>query len=176
MKNIEEGLESLSGYLISVKRNTIKGWYELEIGVPSDWIYKENDLIDCEVLKKSDNGHLLKISPKKEGIIVDDLIAFVKLIIDTNSRILEKEKEFTDKMDQVKKDLENQAKKFYKELDDLREKSFSKFNIKKPTTKSITSTSEKGGEEKKVETTTTTQKRGRGRPSKKKEHEQEKTD
>jgi len=129
MKSIEEKLQPLSGYLISIKRNTVKGWYELEVGIPSDWIYKSNEQIECEAKKKTDVGHLLTISPKNDNITIDDLIDFVKLIIETNSKIREREKEFNNKMNKVKEDLENEAKKFYKELDELKEKSFNNFDV-----------------------------------------------
>jgi hypothetical protein len=171
MNSIEEELKPLSGYLVSIKRNTVKGWYELEVGVPADWIYKSNEQINCDVKKKGEKGHLLTISPKNENIIIDDLVAFVKLIIDTNNRIREKEKEFTSKMNKVKKDLENQAKEFYEELDELKEKSFSKFDTKKESNndtkqnnnkeENINKEEEKDNSSKKVETKTTTKKRGR---------------
>lgn len=169
MKSIEEGLSPLTGYLISINRNTVKGWYELQIGVPSNWIYKDNDLINCTVVKKTDAGHILTISPKSENITLDDLVAFVKLIIETNSKIREREKEFTSKMDNVKKELENQAKEFYKEIDNLREESFKKFNVNKNKTPSTDINKNNKSNDENV---TTTKKRGRGRPPKKENYEQ----
>jgi hypothetical protein len=145
---IEEKLNAIEGYLLSIKRDTLNGWYELEIGLPKDWIYKGNDVINCEEITKSDKGVLLKVSPKELGIKIDDLITFVELIIDTNSQIVAKEREFTDKMEEVKKKLAEQAEVFYHELDDLREKSFGNFDASDIEAKE----------------STTTQKRGRGRP------------
>ena len=180
MKSIEKELEPLSGYLLSIKRNTKMGWYELEVGVPADWIYKSNKYINCEVVKKSDVGHILKIAPKEDGTSVDDLVAFVKLIIETNSKIREKEKEFKDQMNRVKEDLESQAKDFYKQLNKLKEDSFDKFNVdgksNQKSTESanddVSENDEKKSEnsEEKVTTTKTTKKRGR--PSKKATNEQ----
>jgi len=126
MKEIELALEPITGYLISIKYNTLEGWYELEIGLPNTWVFDENNKISCEVLTENEAGKLIKIAPKKTGIIIDDLIAFVKVIIDTNKKIAEKEKQFTDKMQEMKGLLEKEAKKFYEELDDLKEKSFKK--------------------------------------------------
>ena len=134
MNTIELALEPITGYLLSIKRNTVNGCYELEIGIPSGWVYDEdNDNITCEETNKSDAGKLIKISPKNEDVIIDDLIDFVEIIIDTNNRIAEKEKQFTDKMQEMKNVLEIEAKKFYKELDDLKEKSFkSTVDVPKP--------------------------------------------
>jgi len=173
---VEEKLKPLSGYLISIKRNTVNGWYELQIGVPADWIYKGNDIIKCEPIQTVDAGHILLISPKKDDVIVDDLIDFVVLIIETNQKIREKEKEFTNKMDTVKKSLEDEAKQFYKQLEDLKEKSFSKFNTTniKPDKSSNTTSSKdddknnKKDDNNKITSKTTTEKKGRGRPPKKK--------
>ena len=132
MKTIEEGLEPFSGHLLALKRDTLNGWYYLEIGIPKDWIFNDNDFIECENIQKSDEGVMLKIAPKEEGIIVDDLFAFVMLIIQTNSKISKMENEFTDQMAHVKKDLEDQYKDFYKQLQDLREQSFNNFNVDIP--------------------------------------------
>jgi hypothetical protein len=179
---IEEKLKPLSGYLISIKRNTVNGWYELQVGVPADWIYKSNDIIKCEAMRITDAGHVLTISPKKDDVIVDDLIDFVVLIINTNQKIREKEKEFTNKMYSVKKSLEDEAKEFYKQLEDLKEKSFSKFNstntnVSKKSEKSNTTSSNNDDEKNKkddnvendkITSKTTTEKRGRGRPPKRK--------
>lgn len=128
MKTVESILQQISGYLISIKRNTISGWYELEIGLPSKWVFDGNEKIECEALNQSDAGSLIKVIPKADDVIVDDLIEFVKVIIETNNRIAEKEKEFTDKMEEMKGILEKEAKKFYQELDELRENSFKNFN------------------------------------------------
>jgi len=128
MNTIETALQSITGYLISIVRNTQSGWYELEIGIPKNWVYNENNEIKCDVMDESSTGKLIKISPKKNNIIVDDLVTFVEIIIETNNRIAEKEKEFTDKMQLMKDQLEKEAKKFYVELDEIREKSFTILN------------------------------------------------
>lgn len=128
MKTIESILEPITGYLFSITRNTLHGWYDLEIGIPKGWVFNENKEIKCEVLDENDNGKLIKISPKKHDVVVDDLVAFVELIIETNKRITEKEKEFSDKMADMKKNLEEEAKQFYKELEELKENSFKNLN------------------------------------------------
>lgn len=128
MKYIEKQLKKLDGYLISMTRDTVKGNYELEVGIPRGWVYKSNDIIECEEVNKNDNGTLLKIKPKEEDVAIDDLFEFVNLIIETNAKIVEKEKEFNERMENYKKELEEQAKKFYEELDVIKEKSFVKFD------------------------------------------------
>jgi hypothetical protein len=124
MNTIDLALEPITGYLISITRDTVHGRYELEIGIPSSWVFNQNDEISVEVLSKNDDGKLLKIFPKKDDIIIDDLIVFVEIIIETNRKIAEKEKQFTDRMEEMKGVLEKEAKKFYEELDELKENSF----------------------------------------------------
>jgi hypothetical protein len=128
MKPIELALQSVEGYLLSIARNPVDGWYEIEVGLPSNWVYDQNNEINCEVLDKTEAGSLIKISPKNTDIEIDDLIAFVEIIIDTNKKIAEKEKQFTDKMQEMKGVLETEAKKFYQELDELRANSFKNNN------------------------------------------------
>jgi hypothetical protein len=126
MKIIEEALSGVDGYLISISRDTVNGWYVLEIGLPAGWVFDENEKIGCEVLIEEEEGTLIKISPKIDGIVIDDLIGFLEVIIDINQKISEKEKQFTDKMDEMKRELEEKARNYYKELDDLKDESFKK--------------------------------------------------
>lgn len=123
---IESALAPIEGYLWTMKRNTQEGWYELEIGIPNSWVFNSNKDIDCEIVTETETGKLIRIFPKNSECDVDDLNVFVQVIIDTNQKIAAKEKEFADKMEQMKKNLEKQASEFYKELDDLKDTSFKK--------------------------------------------------
>ena len=126
MSTVDEMLNPISGYLLSIMRDTINGWYVLEIGVPPKWVYKENEYIGCEIIDENEDGKLVKIFPKIDKIVLDDLINFVTIIIATNRRIAEKEAEFQEKMEQIKKELEKDTSKFYEELDILKKSSFEK--------------------------------------------------
>lgn len=127
MKTIELALQPITGYLILMARDTINGWYEIEIGLPLKWVFASNDDINCEILIENDLGRRIKISPKNQKICIDDLILFVETIINVNQQIEIKENEFTDKMIDMKNALEKEAKKFYEELDNLKEKSLKNF-------------------------------------------------
>jgi len=155
---VEEGLKPIEGYMLSLRRDTMNGWYEMEIGLPAGWIFRGNDYIECEVVNETKAGTLIKIYPKTEGVLVDDLISFVQLILSTNSKIAEKEKEFTDSLELSKEQLNAVAKRFYTELDDLKKKSFTTFDtelkVKPPSSQLI-----KVGDDSKQMS-----KRGRGRP------------
>lgn len=128
MAIVEETLKPLDGYLFAIKRDTVNGWYYLEVGLPKSWIYRGNDIIDCVKLNEWNAGNLIKVTPKVEGITLDDLIKFTQLILDTNAKILEKVHEFEEKIKQVKESLNADKIGFNKELDDLREQSFGAFD------------------------------------------------
>lgn len=130
MKIIETALQPIDGYLISIARDTVNGWYEIEVGLPPKWVFDENDKIGCEILIDEKEGKLIRIFPKNNLIVIDDLVRFVEIIILTNAKIAEKEKQFTDTMEVMKKELEEKAKVFYTELDDLRDESFKRVGSK----------------------------------------------
>lgn len=127
---IEECLAPIAGYLKSMNRDTVKGQYELEVGIPKNWVFDENLNIGIEIVLDNEFGKLVRVFPKKPNIIVDDLVDFVEIIMKTNQKIAEKEKEFTIKMEEMKKSLEKQASEFYKELDELKDNSFKKLSGK----------------------------------------------
>jgi hypothetical protein len=127
MKTVELALKPITGYLISINRNTKSGWYEFEIGIHTNWVVGENTKISCDVLSENSTGKLIKVSPKSENVGIDELILFVEAIINTNKKIADKEKQFTDKMEQMKGVLEKEARKFYDDLAILKETSFNNF-------------------------------------------------
>lgn len=124
MNTINDILSPIAGYLLSITRNTEGGWYELEIGMPINWVFKENQEIGCEVQSENDNGKLIRIFPKFDDITIDELIKFVIVIIETNKRIKDKELEFQKKIEEFKESLEKEAKQHYTELDQLKDSSF----------------------------------------------------
>ena len=150
---IEDALKPVDGHLISMSRNPMKGWYEIEVGIYKSWVYDTNKDIDCEIIAEDDEGKLLKIFPKHGKVSADDLIRFVELIIETNERIADKEREFAVEMQKMKEMLEEKAKSFFCELDTLKDSSF----------KNLTATLEKGVS---GSTKPPVKKRGRGRPPK----------
>ena len=94
MKALERALNKIEGYLMSIKRDVVEGHYYLEVGIPKNWVYKETDTVACEVLQETKQGDFVKIYPLKDGIVIDDLIGFVNIIIDTNKLIAKKQEEF----------------------------------------------------------------------------------
>lgn len=128
MKEVNEILAPISSYLKTISRDTVKGWYELEVGIPINWVFNENEEIGIEIIMENEVGKLIKIYPKKQNVVIDDLILFVEIIINTNKKIAEKEQEFKKQMEKMKISLEEKAGEFFKELDELKENSFKKLN------------------------------------------------
>jgi hypothetical protein len=123
---IQDAFKLIEGNLLLMERNTEKGWFEFEIGIPANWVFDENRQISCEVINETDAGKLIRVAPKNKKISLDDLIRFVEIILETNQKIAEKEREFTDSMEAMKAELEKKAKQYYEELDKLKEESFKK--------------------------------------------------
>lgn len=128
MKPIEAALDPSDGKINTFKRDTIKGWWEIEVGIPSKWVFEENNNIGTEIIFENKLGKLIRVYPKNHDIVIDDLVTYIDVVIKTNEKIAEKEKQFTDKMEQMRTMLEIEAEKFYVELDELRDNSFKKNN------------------------------------------------
>lgn len=124
MKLIESALDQTTGYLISIERDTVNSCYFIKFGIPKKWVYDSNNDIECEVLHENESGSIIKISPKNDNIVIDDLIEFSNIIVETNERIAKKEEEFKERMNVIKLSMEIEAKEFFTELDALKETSF----------------------------------------------------
>lgn len=124
MNILNERLKTVTGYLINITRDCGNGWYFIEVAVPASWEIGDNDDIECDVLNENDKGKMVKIAPKNNTVVVDDLLLFAEVIIETNIEIEKKEKEFEEKIMDMKKQLEMQAKDFYTKLDEHKKTSF----------------------------------------------------
>jgi hypothetical protein len=128
MKEVESILEPISSNFVSLIRNPMKGWFELEIGIPNTWVFDANKEIDIETVNETEVGKVIKIIPKNNNVVVDDVILFARIIISTNKKIAEKEQELKNQLEEMKKGMEKKAGSFFKELDELKENAFKKLN------------------------------------------------
>jgi hypothetical protein len=129
MNIIDERLTQVTGYLVNINRDYDNGWYDIQVAIPVSWEIGNNDNIECQILGENENGKLVKIAPKNDTVVIDDLLLFAEVIIETNIEIEKKEKEFDEKIMKMKRDLEQQAKEFYAKLDEHKKTSFK--NLKK---------------------------------------------
>lgn len=139
---VEERLKPIDGYLMAINRNTEMGWYELEVGIPSTWIFRGSKTIECTTIASNDTYKLVKIAPQETAdyVVIDELIEFVTIIITTNMVIMEKENEFKRQMDLEKLALEEKVKSYYNEVENLKVNSFTNFeekNIPPPVSKKV---------------------------------------
>jgi len=123
-KLINEILTPLHGYLLSVERNVENASYIVNMGIPASWTYKETNVIECEVVATSDKGTLLKIFGKNENIVIDDLIEYCRIIIETNVKVQKMQEEFDKKMVEMKEKLIQEQRSFLDKLDEMKDKSF----------------------------------------------------
>lgn len=123
-KPIDEILTPLHGYLLSIERDVDNSSYIINMGIPASWTYKETNVIECEVIATNDKGTLLKIYGKNETIVIDDLIEYCRIIIETNEKIQKMQDEFDKKMIEMKEKLIQEQRSFLDELDEMKDKSF----------------------------------------------------
>jgi hypothetical protein len=124
MSTIEDKLKDVEGYLASIKRNPDDAAYEIEVGIPKSWVYKENDDFAIKVIQETDLGSLILISGKHDKIILDNLISFVAKIIETNEKLRLMEEEFEKQMKEAKENLEKQLIGFQEKLEKVKSQSF----------------------------------------------------
>ncbi|NJO59695.1 MAG: hypothetical protein HC836_15730 [Richelia sp. RM2_1_2] len=139
-------LKPLDEFLLSVERDTDTGFYFITMGIPANWVYKSTNIIECEVLHETDGGSLVKIYPLNESAVIDDLIEFGRIIIETNERIAKMQEEFDNKMKEMKEQLIEQQKLFMDELDEMKDKSFHEIEEK------VSKVGEAGDDENEVKT------------------------
>jgi len=122
---INDKLQPVEGYLISLVRNVSEGWYEIEVGIPSHWEVGDNDDVSCETVEEyGEKGKIMRISPKNSEVVVDHLILFLEIVIKTNVEIARKEKEFVEKIAQMKEQMKEEASELFKKLEEEQRKSF----------------------------------------------------
>jgi hypothetical protein len=143
MKPLQEALNKIDGYLLSLERDVMKGQYELKVGIPKNWVYESTDNVECEVLKSTKQGDLVKIFSIKEDIVIDDLIEFINIIIDTNQQIAEMEKKHKEEQDDAILKMEEEEVAFKEKIVTMAKNSFESMqkeqkNIGSKTKKEVT--------------------------------------
>lgn len=129
MNVIENKLNTVRGFLMSIYRNSKEGWYEIEVGMPINWVIKETKDINCEVAQTTEKGKVIIISPKPDvnNVSIDDLIEFLNHVIETNKRVEEKEKQLKLILESEKLALEEKVKKYFDELETIKQSSFDEY-------------------------------------------------
>jgi hypothetical protein len=117
MNTLQEKLDTISENWLSIERDILEDKIILTVGFPKKWEIRKNDVIDFEILEETDVGRIVKIVPKNNKTTIDDLIKFVEVVIFVNTEIAKKEDEFAQKMEEMKKKMENEISSFYKNFD-----------------------------------------------------------
>jgi len=116
-KILQEKLDTISEYWVSIERNLKNDTTILNVGFPKKWEIRENDLIGFEVLQDTDVGKFIKITPKNNKVAIDDLIKFVEVVIYVNTEIAKREDEFAKRLEEMKKKMETEVSSFYENFD-----------------------------------------------------------
>jgi hypothetical protein len=114
LQEIKDNLISIN-HFIDEEKNINR--FEIQLGILPDWTYViENSIIDVIVLGESVKGKIIKIVPKNDTVIIDDLIAYAKAIIMTNKEKEKKEIELKEKLENMKLMFESELKNFQEEI------------------------------------------------------------
>ena len=117
---INEKLEPIVSYLISINRNVENGWYELELGIYGSWIYSSDDRVDCVLINEFEQGKIIRLIPKNEDIIVDDLVTFASGLITFNEEIAERKRKLNEEIENLKQINEAEMEKMKAEFSERR--------------------------------------------------------
>lgn len=128
MDSIDSAISPIEDYCFSIVKNTEHDHWELNIGIPTSWQIEENKNIAIEIKKKSDFGKEIVISPKNDKIRIDDLVLYLRVIIETNREIEEKQQSFIEEMEKIKQALKDKASRFYEDLETDKKEAFKKLN------------------------------------------------
>lgn len=125
MGAVNKILSKLDSYLYTIKRDTVKGWYVLEVGVPSSWTYKSTSKINCEETGSTEKMCMIQINPNEDSdITIDELLVFAVQIVDNNKRIEKMREDFESKMLEIKEKLAEEYEKFEVEIEGVEDNLF----------------------------------------------------
>lgn len=114
---INDTFDKIKEYLININNNTGEGRFEITIALPENWMYKSTERIECVVVEEIEKiGTILNIVPKKDDVIIDEMIFLITKIIENNEKLVEFEKEMKRKLDEAKEKIKQEAEEYYTKL------------------------------------------------------------
>lgn len=136
MRAVEKILNKLDSYLYSIKRDTIRGWYVLEVGIPVKWTHKSTSKISSEEVGNNEKMKMIKINPNEEydgDVCIDELLDYANQIIVNNKKIEDMRASFEKKMEQIAEKLEEEYERFEEEIEEIEEGLYEEKNEKRTT-------------------------------------------
>ena len=118
---VQEQLEKIKEYLISIENYYENDGWILKIGLPSKWVVNNNELINVSMVTEMDEGKIISIRPMGDNVTIDVLLEFVMLIIQTNQAIIDKQKEFELEIKKMENEIAEKTKGYFSEISKLGE-------------------------------------------------------
>jgi len=135
MRAVEKALSKLDKYLYLIKRDTVNGWYVLEMGIPASWTHKTTTKVASEELDGTEKMKMIQINPNEDyegDVSIDDLLDYATQVISNNKKIEKMREDFEKKMLEIKEKLEEEYEKFEEEIDELEEGLYEKNETTQP--------------------------------------------
>lgn len=139
---IQDELQKIDGFLVSIKKNPDNDTYEFEIGIPIMWQYKSNDFINVTELWSSEDAVCLKLSTDDDQVTIDDFIKFIEAVVDVNILIEEENKKLNEELQKRKSEMEELVKQKILEIEQIKKTSIESFSKDNPTNKRQSTKSE----------------------------------
>ena len=139
---IQDELQKIDGFLVSIKKNPDNDTYEFEIGIPIMWQYKSNDFINVTELWSSEDAVCLKLSTDDDQVTIDDFIKFIEAVVDVNILIEEENKKLNEELQKRKSEMEELVKQKILEFEQIKKTSIESFSKDNPTNKRQSTKSE----------------------------------
>lgn len=128
---IQDELNDIDRFIMSITKNPENDTYEFQIGVPPKWEFSSNDNINIEVITSVEQGSVLKLTTNDENIKFDDFVDFIKLIVEVNIAIEEQNKELEETLSKQKAELEAIVSKKLTEIEKMKADAFKTFEKSK---------------------------------------------
>lgn len=139
---IQDELQKIDGFLVSIVKNPDNDTYVFEIGIPINWQYKSNDFINVNELWSSEEAVCLKLSTDDDQVTIDDFIKFIEAIIDVNILIEEENKKLEVELQKRKAEMEELVQQKILEIEQIKKSSIDSFSKDNPINKKQSTKSE----------------------------------
>lgn len=116
---VQEQLEKVKEYLISIENDYETDSWVIKVGLPAKWVVNNNDLINISIITEMNEGKIISIRPISPNITIDVLLEFISLIIKTNQAIIDRQKEFALEVKKMEEEIAEKTKGYFNEINKL---------------------------------------------------------
>ncbi len=135
---IQDELQKIDGFLISISKNPDNDTYIFDVGFPKNWEFASNEFINVEKVNESDDGVWLKLTTESDSITFDEFVEYIKMVVEFNILIEGEKQKLEEELLKRKQEMEEMYKNKFIEIEQKKDelKGFNILNNKKSENKS----------------------------------------